>query len=56
MDSWRLWVHGWTDATRGGHTVAVRATDGDGETQPEDRVAPFPDGATGWHTITVTVD
>jgi sulfite oxidase len=28
----------------------VRATDGDGETQPEERVEPLPDGATGWHT------
>ena len=34
---------------------AVRATDGTGAVQPEERVDPFPDGATGWHTITVSV-
>jgi hypothetical protein len=33
----------------------VRATDGTGAVQPEERVTPFPDGATGWHTITVSV-
>ena len=39
----------------GSHTLAVRATDGTGAVQPEERATPFPDGATGWHTITVTV-
>ena len=35
--------------------LSVRATDGTGAVQPEERVDPFPDGATGWHTITVSV-
>ena len=44
----------------GGHRrartrCAVRATDGTGAVQPEERATPFPDGATGWHTITVSV-
>jgi hypothetical protein len=34
----------------------VRATDATGVTQPEQRVAPIPDGATGWHTVVVRVD
>ena len=48
---------GSTGGTRrpGSHTLAVRATDGDGETQTADRAAPFPDGATGHHTILVEV-
>ena len=33
----------------------MRATDADGVTQPEARTEPFPDGATGWHTILVNV-
>ena len=37
------------------HTVQVRATDGTGAVQPEARATPFPSGATGWHTISVTV-
>jgi DMSO/TMAO reductase YedYZ molybdopterin-dependent catalytic subunit len=55
-ETWRQWVHRWDDATPGRHTLTVRATDGTGATQPEPPVDPFPDGAEGWHTITVTVD
>jgi DMSO/TMAO reductase YedYZ molybdopterin-dependent catalytic subunit len=53
-DTWRQWVWPW-EATRGRHTLEVRATDGTGTTQPEDRAPPFPDGATGWHSVVVTV-
>ncbi|GIJ57065.1 sulfite oxidase [Virgisporangium aurantiacum] len=53
-DTWRQWVLRW-DATPGLHTIRVRATDGRGDTQPEARAGTFPDGATGWHTISVTV-
>ncbi|MBY5163544.1 sulfite oxidase [Salsipaludibacter albus] len=37
----------------GGHRLAVRATDGTGQTQPEERTAPHPNGAQGWHTVQV---
>ena len=53
-DTWRQWVWEW-DATAGSHTLEVRATDGAGVIQPEKRRPPFPSGATGWHSITVTV-
>jgi DMSO/TMAO reductase YedYZ molybdopterin-dependent catalytic subunit len=53
-DTWRQWVWPW-EATPGRHTLEVRATDGTGATQPEDRAPPFPDGATGWHSVVVTV-
>jgi DMSO/TMAO reductase YedYZ molybdopterin-dependent catalytic subunit len=53
-DTWRLWVWRW-DAAPGRHTLEVRATDGDGVTQPERRTPPFPGGATGWHSAVVTV-
>ncbi|MEX0847325.1 MAG: molybdopterin-dependent oxidoreductase [Ilumatobacteraceae bacterium] len=53
-DAWRQWVLEW-DATSGKHTLQVRATDGDGNTQTEQVSRPDPDGATGWHTRTVTV-
>jgi DMSO/TMAO reductase YedYZ molybdopterin-dependent catalytic subunit len=53
-DTWRQWVYRWP-ATRGAHRLAVRATDGSGTTQTQDLAEPFPDGATGWHTIDVTV-
>jgi DMSO/TMAO reductase YedYZ molybdopterin-dependent catalytic subunit len=52
--TWVQWLVDW-DATPGRHTIAVRATDGHGEVQTERRTAPAPDGARGWHTISVTV-
>ena len=55
-DTWRQWLYRWQDAAPGRHRLTVRATDGDGETQPEARVEPFPDGATGWHSVSVTVE
>jgi DMSO/TMAO reductase YedYZ molybdopterin-dependent catalytic subunit len=55
VDSWRQWVLPW-QATKGSHTITVRATDTEGVTQPQSPAPPAPDGATGWHTITVSVD
>lgn len=54
VDTWRQWSLPWT-ATTGSHRVSVRATDSSGYTQTEQRAAPAPDGATGWHTVTVSV-
>ena len=52
---WRQWSFAWDDATPGSHTLVVRATDATGEVQTSDRARPAPDGATGWHSVTVTV-
>ncbi|GII22387.1 molybdopterin-dependent oxidoreductase [Planosporangium mesophilum] len=54
VDTWVQWTWRW-QATRGAHTLRVRATDGTGAVQEEKRVPVFPDGATGWHTLAVTV-
>ncbi len=54
IDTWRQWSWQW-DATPGRHTLAVRATDAGGETQTAQEAEPYPDGATGWDTIQVTV-
>ncbi|MFD5417395.1 molybdopterin-dependent oxidoreductase [Streptomyces sp. NPDC127069] len=53
-DTWRQWSFPWT-ATPGGHTVTVRATDGTGQVQTERRTRTIPDGASGWHSVFVTV-
>ncbi|TMR23138.1 oxidoreductase [Nonomuraea turkmeniaca] len=53
-DTWRQWSLDW-DATPGRHTIQVRATDAAGHTQTEQPAPPAPDGATGWHTLTVQV-
>jgi DMSO/TMAO reductase YedYZ molybdopterin-dependent catalytic subunit len=54
VDTWVQWRHDWA-ATPGPHRLAVRAVDGRGDLQADRRVTPFPDGATGWHTVTATV-
>lgn len=54
IDTWRQWTWEW-QAEPGTHTLQVRATDLDGNVQTDQRVEPIPDGATGWHTRSVTV-
>jgi DMSO/TMAO reductase YedYZ molybdopterin-dependent catalytic subunit len=54
VDTWRQWRWTW-DATPGTHRLTVRATAEDGEVQTDDLATPFPDGATGWHTIGIRV-
>jgi DMSO/TMAO reductase YedYZ molybdopterin-dependent catalytic subunit len=51
-DLWRQWVLPY-DFRRGSHLLTVRATAADGEVQTGDRADPFPNGASGWHTIRV---
>ncbi len=57
VDTWRQWYFAWdaTNAASGKHTLEVRATDGDGATQTSDSAPPAPDGATGWHRISVNL-
>jgi DMSO/TMAO reductase YedYZ molybdopterin-dependent catalytic subunit len=51
-DAWVQWRvdH---DFRPGRHRLRVRATDANGEVQDERRRPPAPDGASGWHTVTV---
>jgi DMSO/TMAO reductase YedYZ molybdopterin-dependent catalytic subunit len=53
-DTWRQWVYRWP-AQRGSHRIRVRATGADGKTQSQTYRPPAPNGAEGWHAITVTV-
>lgn len=52
--TWVQWVLDWA-ATPGRHTIQVRATDGAGVVQDELSSPPAPDGARGWHTVSVQV-
>lgn len=54
IDTWRQWYYAW-DATPGQHTIKVRATDKTGHTQTSVNHKTEPSGATGYHTIGVTV-
>ncbi|WP_460772766.1 molybdopterin-dependent oxidoreductase [Microbacterium sp. GXF7504] len=53
-DTWVQWMLPWR-ASSGSHTIRCRATNADGETQTQATAPPAPDGATGWHTVIVTV-
>lgn len=52
--SWRQWV--WRgELASGEHRLRVRCVGGDGKRQTGQESPPRPDGATGWHTVSVTV-
>ena len=53
IDLWRQWSYVF-DGPAGLHSAQVRATDLDGNTQPEARTKVFPSGARGWHQIQFT--
>ncbi|MFI8347769.1 molybdopterin-dependent oxidoreductase [Streptomyces sp. NPDC085596] len=54
-DTWRQWTFPW-QAPKGSHTLTVRATDRAGDLQTERRARTVPDGASGWHSVVVTVE
>jgi DMSO/TMAO reductase YedYZ molybdopterin-dependent catalytic subunit len=53
-DTWVQWVHRWPTIP-GRHIVEARAIDGAGEPQPSEPRPVAPDGAQGYHRITVEV-
>jgi len=53
-DTWVQWSLPWT-AESGTHEIECRALSADGETQTSTPAPPAPDGAQGWHRISVTV-
>ncbi len=55
VDTWRQWFYRW-NATAGRHRLQVRATDATGTVQTSTVAPPAPDGASGYHTIDVTVE
>lgn len=54
VDCWRQWYLPWV-AEPGSHALTVRATDGRGEVQTDQRTPVAPDGAAGHHRIDVAV-
>ena len=51
--TWVLWTAGYVPPNQENYKIVVRATDKSGKTQTTDMNPPFPNGATGFHTITV---
>lgn len=52
--SWVFWSLPWVP-TQGTYELTVRATDGTGEVQTSEKASELPDGASGWHHVTVGV-
>lgn len=52
-DTWVQWSLPWTPTESKVYLIEVRATDKNGKVQSEDHVQPPPDGAEGWHAITI---
>jgi len=53
-DTWRQWRYAW-DAAPGDHRLTVRATDAKGTLQEAAEAPPAPDGASGYHSVQVSV-
>jgi DMSO/TMAO reductase YedYZ molybdopterin-dependent catalytic subunit len=53
--TWVLWTATWTPPGEGVHMLAVRARDGGGDLQTGQEAPSYPSGATGYHSIQVTV-
>ncbi|MBP2322322.1 DMSO/TMAO reductase YedYZ molybdopterin-dependent catalytic subunit [Kibdelosporangium banguiense] len=54
LDTWRMWQID-MELPPGDHTIECRATDRTGYTQTDVKADPVPDGATGWHSKTISV-
>jgi len=50
--TWVLWTAGYVPPNKENYKIVVRATDKTGNTQTTEMRPPFPNGATGYHTIT----
>jgi DMSO/TMAO reductase YedYZ molybdopterin-dependent catalytic subunit len=55
IDCWRQWVWAW-DATPGTHLIEARATDATGYTQTGLQEPPPPNGASGYPSVSVSVN
>lgn len=53
--SWVLWAYEWTPASSGTANIVARAYDGSGRIQDQTIAQPYPDGASGYQSVQVTV-
>ena len=51
--TWVLWTAGYAPPNKENYSIVVRATDKTGKVQTTEMSPPFPNGAAGYHTITV---
>lgn len=54
-NTWVLWATEWNPSSEGQYDLVVRAVDGNGNMQIPGFMTPFPDGSSGYHTVSVTI-
>ncbi|MGB3412498.1 MAG: molybdopterin-dependent oxidoreductase [Microthrixaceae bacterium] len=54
--TWRQWVLPYDFKDPGQYSIECRATDGSGVVQTQERAKPFPNGASGWHSIVALIE
>ncbi len=54
-NAWSLWRYTWQNPKPGRYKVLVRATDGRGELQTAIEQGSYPDGASGYHSVRLSV-
>jgi DMSO/TMAO reductase YedYZ molybdopterin-dependent catalytic subunit len=54
-NTWVLWATEWNPPSEGSYDLSVRAVDGNGNMQIPGFMNPFPDGSSGYHTISITI-
>jgi hypothetical protein len=53
--TWVIWHASWTPPSEGSYTLKVRATDGTGKLQDKTDAGSYPSGASGYHSIQVSI-
>jgi DMSO/TMAO reductase YedYZ molybdopterin-dependent catalytic subunit len=53
--TWVIWRASWTPTAGGSYTLKVRATDATGKLQDKTETGSYPSGASGYHTIRLSV-
>lgn len=53
--TWTLWSLSWTPDREGAYTLQVRAGDSDGKLQSSSVAPSYPDGASGLHTVRISI-
>lgn len=53
--TWTLWEYAWTPPRGASYTIVARSVDGQGNVQQPQENPPLPNGATGYHAVSVTV-
>jgi DMSO/TMAO reductase YedYZ molybdopterin-dependent catalytic subunit len=53
--TWTRWSDAWTPPATGATVLVVRARDGKGELQDQHQQDTYPNGASGWHTVPITI-